>query len=89
MQGISWLLTPRTVCLGIPLYTQLSKLKGHIGAIFAGIFGGSIISMLLVWALCILFGLDETMTVTLLPKSVTTAMAIPSAFETGIVVPVM
>ena len=83
MQSISWLLTPCTVCLGIPLYTQLSKLKGHIGAIFAGIFGGSIISMLLVWALCILFGLDETMTVTLLPKSVTTAMAIPLAESGG------
>lgn len=77
MKSISWLLTPCTVCLGIPLYTQLGKLKGHIGAIFAGIVGGSVTSMLLVWALCLLFGLDGTMTVTLLPKSVTTAMAIP------------
>ena len=77
MQSISWLLTPCTVCLGIPLYTQLSRLKKHIGAIFAGILGGSVTSMLLVWVLCRLFGLDETMTITLLPKSVTTAMAIP------------
>ena len=77
MNSISWLLTPCTVCLGISLYTQLNKLKGHILAILAGILGGSITSMVLVWGLCLLFGLDETMTVTLLPKSVTTAMAIP------------
>ena len=77
MQSISWLLTPCTVCLGISLYTQLGRLKDHIGAIFAGILGGTVTSLVLVWLMCRLFGLDDVMTITLLPKSVTTAMAIP------------
>ncbi len=89
MQSISWLLTPCTVCLGISLYTQLSRLKDHIGAIFAGILGGTVTSLVLVWLLCRLFGLDEVMTVTLLPKSVTTAMAIPLVESGNGIVPLI
>lgn len=77
MTGISWLLTPCTVCFGISLYTQLNKLKSHFWAIFAGILAGTVTSLLVVWGMCVLFGLDSTLTITLLPKSVTTAMAQP------------
>lgn len=83
MKSISWLLTPCTVCFGISLYTQLSRLKGHIGAILAGIAAGTAASLLVVWGLCALFGLNETLTVTLLPKSVTTAMAQPLVEAAG------
>lgn len=83
MESISWLLTPCTVCLGISLYTQLDRLKGQIGAIFAGILAGTVTSLLLVWGMCALFGLDWEMTVTLLPKSVTTAMAKPLSESGG------
>lgn len=83
MKSISWLLTPCTVCLGISLYSQLSKLKGHLLAIFAGILAGTVTSLLMVWGMCALFGLDQQMMVTLLPKSVTTAMAKPLAESAG------
>lgn len=83
MKSISWLLTPCTVCLGISLYTQLSKLKQHIWAILAGIAAGTAASMLSVWGLSLLFGLDRTLLVTLLPKSVTTAMAQPLSESGG------
>ena len=83
MKSISWLLTPCTVCLGISLYTQLSKLKQHIWAILAGITAGTITSIAMVWGLCILFRLDWNTTVSLLPKSVTTAMAQPLAESGG------
>lgn len=83
MQSISWLLTPCTVCLGISLYTQLNKLKDHIWAILAGVLAGTVTSLLFVWGMCALFGLDHAMTVTLLPKSVTTAMAQPLAEGAG------
>lgn len=83
MKSISWLLTPCTVCLGISLYTQLNKLKNHLGAILAGVLAGTVSSMLMIWGACMLFGLDRTMTVTLLPKSVTTAMAQPLAENAG------
>ena len=44
---------------------------------------GTVTSMLFVWGACVLFGLDHAMTVTLLPKSVTTAMAQPLAEGAG------
>lgn len=83
MKSISWLLTPCTVCLGISLYTQLNKLKRHIWAILAGITAGTVTSLALVWGLCVLFGLDSQLTITLLPKSVTTAMAQPLSESGG------
>lgn len=83
MKSISWLLTPCTVCLGISLYTQLQKLKKYIWAILAGVLAGTVTSLLFVWGMCVVFGLDHTMTVTLLPKSVTTAMAQPLSEGAG------
>lgn len=83
MQSISWLLTPCTVCFGISLYTQLNKLKGHIWAILAGILAGTATSLLLVWGMSVLFGLEWAITVSLLPKSVTTAIAQPLAESSG------
>ena len=76
MQAMSWLLTPATVCLAIPLYTQLSALKGNLKAIFLGIGGGTAVGIAVILGMCSLFRLDGTMAVTLLPKSVTSAMAI-------------
>lgn len=83
MERISWLLTPCTVCLGINLYTQLSKLKHHILAILAGVTAGTVSSLVLIWGLCALFGLDSVLTITLLPKSVTTALAQPLSESVG------
>lgn len=83
MKGISWLLTPATVCLALPLYNQLKTLKKNMGAILAGVFAGTLTSMLSVLALCILFRLDTEVTVSLLPKSVTTAIGIVLAEQSG------
>lgn len=76
MQAMSWLLTPATVCLAIPLYTQLSALKGNLRAIFLGIGAGTAVGIGMILGMCALFRLDGTMVITLLPKSVTSAMAI-------------
>ncbi len=83
MASVSWLMTPCTVCLGINLYTQLGKLRGNLRAIFAGIAAGTAVSLLSVWGLCAAFGLDRVLTVSLLPKSVTSAMAQPLAESAG------
>ena len=72
--GISWLLTPATVCLAVPLYEQMKVLKGNLAAVFAGIFAGTLTSLVCVFLLCRLFGLDQTLSVSLLPKSVTAAI---------------
>lgn len=73
---LSYLLTPATVCLAVPLYEQLNQLKRHWKAVFAGIFTGAMTSMASVLALSVLFGLTHEQYVTLLPKSVTTAIGI-------------
>ena len=80
---LSWLLTPATVCLAIPLYEQLSLLKSNWRAIFAGILAGVLASMGCVLALSLLFGLNHAQYVTLLPKSVTTAIGMGLVEEMG------
>lgn len=83
---LSYLLTPTTVCLAVPLYEQLSQLKRHWKAIFAGIFAGALTSMASVLVMSVLFGLTHEQYVTLLPKSVTTAIGIGVVEELGGVV---
>ena len=80
---LSWLLTPATVCLAIPLYEQLSLLKSNWRAIFAGILAGVLANMGCVLVLAVLFGLDHAQYVTLLPKSVTTAIGMGLVEEMG------
>ena len=80
---ISYLLTPATVCLAIPLYEQFHVLKQNKLAILAGIIAGSLTSMISVLVLCLVLKLSHTEYVTLLPKSVTTAISMPVANELG------
>jgi predicted murein hydrolase (TIGR00659 family) len=71
---ISYLLTPSTVCLAIPLYEQFELLKKNALAIVAGISAGVITSCVSILALSAIYKLDYKMYVTLLPKSITTAI---------------
>ncbi len=80
---LRYFLTPATVCLAIPLYQKLQMLKENFAAIIIGIFSGVIVSALSILALCILFNFDHEMYVTLLPKSVTTAIGIGASEELG------
>lgn len=80
---ISWLLTPATVCLALPLYEQLKALKKSLPAILIGIAAGTVTSLFVVFGLCKLWGLDNTVTVSLLPKSITTAMGMVLSGENG------
>ena len=81
--GISWLLTPATVCLAVPLYEQLKILKKHLSAIVVGIVAGVIVSLGSILLLCRLFRLEDVVTVSLLPKSITTAIGLSLAEQSG------
>ena len=81
--GISWLLTPATVCLAIPLYEQLKVLKKHLPAILIGIFAGVFVSLGSILLLCRLFRLEDVMTLSLLPKSITTAIGLALTEQNG------
>ena len=80
---ISFLLTPATVCLAVPLYQQFSLLKKNAKAVLLGIAAGVLASLTVILAMSILFHLDHTMYVTLLPKSITTAIGIGVSGELG------
>lgn len=80
---ISYLLTPATVCLAVPMYEQMDSLKKNGLAIMAGILSGTITSMLCVLACTTIFKLNHETYVTLLPKSITTAIGIGVSEEMG------
>lgn len=80
---ISYLLTPATVCLAVPLYQQLTLLKKNIKAVAAGIISGVLASGVSVFLLAWLFGLSHEEYVTLLPKSITTAIGMGVSEELG------
>ena len=73
---ISFLLTPVTVCLAIPLYEQFEKLKDNWLAILLGIISGVVTSLSLVFGMCLAFGLSKPEFIALLPKSITTPIGI-------------
>lgn len=73
---ISILLTPATVCLAIPLYEQIQLLKKNATAILIGIASGVLTSGITIAAMSMLFALGHKEYVTLLPKSITTAIGI-------------
>lgn len=80
---LSYLLTPATVSLAVPLYEQLGLLKKNLKAVAAGILSGVIASVVGVFALCKLFGMNHQQYVTLLPKSITTAIGMGVSEELG------
>ncbi len=80
---LSYLLTPATVCLAVPLYEKLSLLKQNWKAIFAGIFSGVVTTLCSVLVMSRLFGLTHEEYVTLLPKSITTAIGMGVSEELG------
>ena len=76
---ISYLLTPATICLAIPLYEQFELLK----AIAVGIFSGVLASLGSILAMAVLFGFTHQEYVSFLPKSITTAIGMGISEELG------
>lgn len=80
---LSYFLTPATVCLAIPLYQQLQLLKKHWKAVIGGLVAGVISSLTSVLGLSVLFCLTHEQYVSLLPKSITTAIGMGVSEELG------
>lgn len=80
---VSWLLLPATISLAAPLYEQWEALRKNAAAILTGIAAGVAVSvgaiLILAWA----FHLDRAAAVSLLPKSVTTAIGTDVSGELG------
>ncbi len=82
-QYLSYFLTPATVALAVPLYEQIEPLKKNWKAVVAGILSGALTSALCVLAVALIFQLDHKQYVTLLPKSITTAIGMGLSEELG------
>lgn len=85
-QGVShmtYFLTPATVALAIPMYKQVSLLKKNMAAIIISILSGIVANALCILVLCMLFRLSPEIYRSVLPKSVTTAIAIGISDEIG------
>lgn len=80
---ISYLLTPATICLAIPLYENIKILKHNALAIFSGILAGIFSNILFIALIGVLFRLNQTQFFTLVPKSITTAIGMGISEELG------
>ncbi len=80
---INMFLSPATAVLAITIYRQRDILRKHIAAVLAGSLAGSASSILIVFVLCRALGLDDTIMASLLPKSITTPMAIAVSESLG------
>lgn len=85
---ISFMLGPSVIVLAIPLYRNFGLLKSHYVAILAGIFAGTIASISSVLLLSRLLGIDRAIIVSMIPKSVTTAIGLEISKELGGIVPI-
>jgi len=82
-KSLSFLMTPATICLAIAFYEQLQKLKKHLPAILIGVTAGTLASLLSVWLLSKLFAFSEVLTISLLPKSITSAIGVVLSEQAG------
>ena len=72
---ITLFLAPATACLAVTIYSKIDLLKKYWLPVAAGCLAGTLVSMGSILLMCRLFGLDHEMTMSLLPKSVTTPIA--------------
>jgi predicted murein hydrolase (TIGR00659 family) len=76
--GTQWLvllLGPATVAFAVPIYEQRALIRRQWPVLLAGMVAGSIASVLSSWALATLVGLDASLRLSLLPRSITMPFA--------------
>ena len=74
--AISWLMTPATIALAIPMYEQFQILKKNLPAIVAGVAAGAVSCLVMLVLGGLLLKFDSGIIISLLPKSVTTAIGV-------------
>ncbi len=76
-------LPPATAALAASMYQKRALIRQHLIPILAGSIVGVVVSVGGVILLCKLFNIDQMITASLVPKSVTTAIATQVAAELG------
>ena len=85
---VNMMLGPATACMAVSIYRKWDLLKKNALPVLAGCFAGAVTGVVSVFLLCQLFGLDDTLTVTLLPKAVTTPIAAAVSETCGGIAPI-
>ena len=80
---LSMFIGPVTVILALRIYSQRALLRENIIPILGGCIAGSCVSLFSVWMFCRLFSIEQAITLSILPKSVTTAIAIELSRKGG------
>ncbi|MDR3192395.1 MAG: LrgB family protein [Treponema sp.] len=80
---ISLFIVPATATLGLKIYRQWANFKANMIPVLGGCAAGSVVSVASLWGLCRLFGIDGTISLSLFPKSVTTAIAMELSAKYG------
>ena len=80
---IAVFLTPATVCLAIPIFRKLDVLKKNVLPIMIGCAVGAIVCIICVVVLCRIFGLDDVIVRSMVPKSITTPFGIAVSESIG------
>lgn len=71
---VSFFIGPATVSFAIPLYKNLKTIKDNLVLILMGILAGLITGLISVFGLSLIFGINEKVTASMYPKSVTSAI---------------
>jgi len=81
-----WLMAvlgPVTVAFAVPIWQQRALLARHWPALLLGMLAGSCVSICSSWGLAHLLALDDAVSLSLLPRSITTPFAMPLAHDLG------
>lgn len=82
-QGFIWLLEPAVVALALPLFTQVSEIRSQLKAIIVSCTLGVIIGITSCLTIILCFTDDRALLISLLPKSVTSPIAMAIANQSG------
>jgi predicted murein hydrolase (TIGR00659 family) len=86
ISGTRWLISllgPATVAFAVPIYQRRALIRQHWPVLVIGVFVGSTTAMLTAWALASLLGVDGTLRLSLLPRSMSTPFAMAVSGDIG------
>jgi predicted murein hydrolase (TIGR00659 family) len=86
IRGTHWLvalLGPATVAFAVPIYEQRRMVRHHWRVLGLGMLAGTATSVFSSWALATVLGLNGTMRLSLLPRSISTPFAMTISGEIG------
>lgn len=86
--AITLFLAPATAVLGLSIYRQFNMLKKNYVPIIAGCLAGSLVSVISSVVLCRLFGLEDNLVASMIPRAVTSPIAMEISETIGGIVPV-